>query len=100
MMRKRSTTNDFIGSVGGDFIARTSTTSNTSRDSVREMKQKAMRDEVIAAASTSSSLLEDATRTTTSEGDGNDGGEGGGGSYSNLTDLLPQKKFVFGDTTM
>ncbi|KAL7438803.1 hypothetical protein ACHAXM_006387 [Skeletonema potamos] len=100
MMRKRSTTNDFIGSVGGDFIARTTTTSNTSRDSVREMKQKAMRDEVIAAASTSSSSLEDATTTTTSEGDGNDGGEGGGGSYSNLTDLLPQKKFVFRDTTM
>jgi len=81
----RSTTNDFIGSVSGDFLARTTTSSN----SVREAKQKAMRDEVNASAT--------AAEVTSDDGDDESGSEGGE-SYSNLTDLLPQKKFVFRDT--
>ncbi|KAL7448068.1 hypothetical protein ACHAWC_000326, partial [Mediolabrus comicus] len=40
--RRRTTTNDFIGSVGGDFIAKTT----TAQSSAKEMRQKAMRDEV------------------------------------------------------
>ena len=69
--RRRTTTNDFIGSVGGDFIAKTT----TAQSSAKEMRQKAMRDEVIASASAESD-----------EGDG---------IYSNLTNLLPKQKFVF-----
>jgi hypothetical protein len=92
--RRRSTTNDFIGSVGGDFIAKTTTSTTLAR----EMKQKAMREEVIASSAvttTTSSTLEN------DDGDNNNNnGDGGssrdeGGSYSNLTGLLPQKKFVF-----
>jgi hypothetical protein len=64
--RRRTTTNDFIGSVGGDFIAKTTTV---------QMRQKAMRDEVIASASA--------------------GSDEEGGNYSNLTNLLPKQKFVF-----
>ena len=54
---------------------------------MREAKQKAMRDEVIASATAAAGDEED---------DGGDQEEEG--SYSNLTDLLPQKKFVFRDT--
>jgi len=86
---RRSNTNDFIGSVGGDFIARTTTASKN--DSVREAKQKAMRNEVIASATVATGALDE-------DEEDESGGVQEVESYSNLTDLLPQKKFVFRDT--
>ena len=89
--QRRSTTNDFIGSVRGDSIARSTTATN----SVREAKQKAMRDEVISAAIATNS---DSGNDVVGDDDEPSGGGEGEGSYSNLTDLLPRKKFVFRDT--
>eukprot|EP00984_Skeletonema_dohrnii_P017995 scaffold8312_cov92-Skeletonema_dohrnii-CCMP3373.AAC.1 len=89
--QRRSTTNDFIGSVRGDSIARSTTATN----SVREAKQKAMRDEVISAATATNS---DSGNDVVGDDDESSGGGEGEGSYSNLTDLLPRKKFVFRDT--
>eukprot|EP00985_Skeletonema_marinoi_P008253 scaffold3700_cov84-Skeletonema_marinoi.AAC.12 len=89
--QRRSTTNDFIGSVRGDSIARSTTATN----SVREAKQKAMRDEVISAAAATNS---ESGNDVVGDDDEPSGGGEGEGSYSNLTDLLPRKKFVFRDT--
>mmetsp|Transcript_23921 Transcript_23921/g.47479 ORF Transcript_23921/g.47479 Transcript_23921/m.47479 type:complete len:678 (-) Transcript_23921:924-2957(-) len=89
--QRRSTTNDFIGSVRGDSIARSTTATN----SVREAKQKAMRDEVISAATATNS---ESGNDVVGDDDEPSGGGEGEGSYSNLTDLLPRKKFVFRDT--